>query len=282
MNKEKIKAFYTGKNQQTAALECKQTELVEQRQHLRTRIDALEQALDHPKDYKWYQLSAKINDKHDAESRLRAAKKELKEVENQIEELEQKASELRNTHKKRRIWATFFAAFLVFIVLVCAIDALKAQISSMSNTPDDELYAIESITEGDIQTEITEPETKDATVTETTTKVTNKTTAETSTQPATKSPAKTTAKTTKAKQITTKKKEPKNTATTQKSKSKRHTTTKQRYIAPEDKSSSETVYITNTGSKYHRSSCRFLKSKHAISKKAAIRQGYQPCGTCNP
>lgn len=48
-------------------------------------------------------------------------------------------------------------------------------------------------------------------------------------------------------------------------------------------SNSETVYITNTGSKYHRGSCSYLRnSKHAIDKDDAISQGYTPCSRCNP
>lgn len=43
----------------------------------------------------------------------------------------------------------------------------------------------------------------------------------------------------------------------------------------------EIVYITDTGSKYHRGSCRHLKnSKHEISLDAAKAQGYTACGTC--
>lgn len=43
------------------------------------------------------------------------------------------------------------------------------------------------------------------------------------------------------------------------------------------------VYITNTGSKYHRSSCPYLRqSKIAIDKTKAIKQGYTPCSRCNP
>ena len=43
-----------------------------------------------------------------------------------------------------------------------------------------------------------------------------------------------------------------------------------------------TVYITNTGSKYHRDSCRTLKnSKIPISLSEAVRN-YEPCGICNP
>ncbi len=43
------------------------------------------------------------------------------------------------------------------------------------------------------------------------------------------------------------------------------------------------VYITNSGTKYHRGSCGHLKdSKISISKDEAIRKGYEPCKTCKP
>lgn len=43
------------------------------------------------------------------------------------------------------------------------------------------------------------------------------------------------------------------------------------------------VYKTESGTKYHRSTCRHLsKSKVAISKEKAIKQGLEPCSTCNP
>ena len=46
---------------------------------------------------------------------------------------------------------------------------------------------------------------------------------------------------------------------------------------------SSTVYITDTGSKYHRGSCSYLRSsKHSISKNSAISQGYTACSRCNP
>lgn len=46
---------------------------------------------------------------------------------------------------------------------------------------------------------------------------------------------------------------------------------------------SHTVYITDTGSKYHSSGCRHLKkSKIAISEDKAIAQGYTRCSQCNP
>ncbi len=44
-----------------------------------------------------------------------------------------------------------------------------------------------------------------------------------------------------------------------------------------------TVYVTNTGSKYHRDGCRYLRqSKHAISKSNAQSRGYDACSVCRP
>ena len=55
------------------------------------------------------------------------------------------------------------------------------------------------------------------------------------------------------------------------------TETKQR--APPD----VTVYITNTGKKYHSSGCRYLsKSRIPISLTAAKKGGYTPCSGCRP
>lgn len=43
------------------------------------------------------------------------------------------------------------------------------------------------------------------------------------------------------------------------------------------------VYITNTGEKYHRGSCRTLKkSKIETTLSEAIASGYEPCGICHP
>lgn len=45
----------------------------------------------------------------------------------------------------------------------------------------------------------------------------------------------------------------------------------------------QTVYITNTGKKYHRDGCRFLsKSKIPIKRKDAEAKGYEPCKVCKP
>lgn len=43
-----------------------------------------------------------------------------------------------------------------------------------------------------------------------------------------------------------------------------------------------TVYVTDTGSKYHQSWCSYLKSSNPISLEDAINQGYTPCSRCGP
>jgi hypothetical protein len=48
-------------------------------------------------------------------------------------------------------------------------------------------------------------------------------------------------------------------------------------------SGSTTVYVTKTGSSYHRSGCRYLsQSKIAITLEEAVEQGYAPCKVCKP
>lgn len=43
------------------------------------------------------------------------------------------------------------------------------------------------------------------------------------------------------------------------------------------------VYVTRTGSKYHRDGCGSLsKSKIPITLKEAVESGYGPCKRCNP
>jgi len=56
-------------------------------------------------------------------------------------------------------------------------------------------------------------------------------------------------------------------------------------IQVQDKDGAEEVYvyITNTGSKYHRDGCRYLsKSKIKITLTEAKQRGYEPCSVCNP
>ena len=44
-----------------------------------------------------------------------------------------------------------------------------------------------------------------------------------------------------------------------------------------------TVFITQTGKKYHQEGCRFMsKSKIPISLKDARARGYEPCSVCRP
>ena len=51
------------------------------------------------------------------------------------------------------------------------------------------------------------------------------------------------------------------------------------YSSSDDQS--ETVYVTNTGSKYHSAGCRYLKkSQIPISLSEAKRQGYTACSVC--
>lgn len=61
------------------------------------------------------------------------------------------------------------------------------------------------------------------------------------------------------------------------------TTTSETTTTSFDDTDSYEVYITNTGSKYHRGTCSYLRrSKIGISKDDAIAQGYTPCSRCNP
>lgn len=52
---------------------------------------------------------------------------------------------------------------------------------------------------------------------------------------------------------------------------------------PQRDESTITVYVTDTGERYHRGSCMHLRrSKHAVSLKEAKRRGYTPCKVCRP
>lgn len=45
--------------------------------------------------------------------------------------------------------------------------------------------------------------------------------------------------------------------------------------------SAQTVYITDSGKKYHAKNCSIAKSgKKGIDLKEAIKQGYEPCKMC--
>lgn len=54
-------------------------------------------------------------------------------------------------------------------------------------------------------------------------------------------------------------------------------------VSPSSQNIEKTVYITNSGNKYHRAECKYLsKSEIPIKKSEAINEGYTPCSVCNP
>jgi len=54
-------------------------------------------------------------------------------------------------------------------------------------------------------------------------------------------------------------------------------------VKEEPKDADITVYITKTGTKYHRADCEWVaRSKIPISLKDAKSKGYEPCGACDP
>ncbi len=76
-----------------------------------------------------------------------------------------------------------------------------------------------------------------------------------------------------------------NSSTGQKSKSSETTESKggTKTTTEPETDYKEEVYITKTGSKYHRGNCRHLKSsKTPISLEKAKSDGYEPCKTCKP
>jgi len=44
----------------------------------------------------------------------------------------------------------------------------------------------------------------------------------------------------------------------------------------------QAVYVTRTGSKYHRSSCRYLRSSKILTSLSEAKSRYSPCSVCNP
>lgn len=51
----------------------------------------------------------------------------------------------------------------------------------------------------------------------------------------------------------------------------------------QEKPSPETVYVTRTGTKYHRDGCRYLaKSRIPMALADAVSGGYAPCSACRP
>jgi len=42
------------------------------------------------------------------------------------------------------------------------------------------------------------------------------------------------------------------------------------------------VYVTKTGSKYHRAGCKYLKKSQIPMKLSEAKKRYSPCSACNP
>lgn len=82
----------------------------------------------------------------------------------------------------------------------------------------------------------------------------------------------------------TSKKETNSTSKTSTNSSKK-TNSKAPVTSNSDKNdkTSQTVWVGNTGTKYHRQSCRTLKGKgHKITLKEALAEGREPCKVCKP
>jgi endonuclease YncB( thermonuclease family) len=52
--------------------------------------------------------------------------------------------------------------------------------------------------------------------------------------------------------------------------------------APSKPSADEVVYVTKTGTKYHRAGCRALSKSAAAVRLAEVGTKYQPCAVCHP
>jgi micrococcal nuclease len=62
------------------------------------------------------------------------------------------------------------------------------------------------------------------------------------------------------------------------------TATERRVVPPARANSQDesTVYVTNTGTRFHREGCQHLKSRIPMQRARAIRSGYAPCKECEP
>ena len=58
------------------------------------------------------------------------------------------------------------------------------------------------------------------------------------------------------------------------------TTTNEQPIV--DEPVEKTVYVTESGSKYHRDGCQFLKKSKIPISLSSAKSGYEPCSKCNP
>jgi micrococcal nuclease len=53
-------------------------------------------------------------------------------------------------------------------------------------------------------------------------------------------------------------------------------------LAPKEATAETTVYVTKTGTKYHRAGCRFLAKSATAIRLGEVGTRYQPCAVCDP
>lgn len=55
------------------------------------------------------------------------------------------------------------------------------------------------------------------------------------------------------------------------------------YVGSKQSTNVQTVFITKSGDKYHRDSCKFVaKTRIPITLEQALGRGYQACKVCKP
>jgi micrococcal nuclease len=54
------------------------------------------------------------------------------------------------------------------------------------------------------------------------------------------------------------------------------------HTSPPNTADTKTVYITRTGAKYHRASCRYLRKSMIPISLSNAKQNYSPCSVCRP
>ncbi len=223
---------------------------------LQAKINELKSSLESlSKQYKWYELNDKVNEKKNLKADIKSAESELSALCDNLD----KTIKRRNILVSKRNVKIILAVSCIFFVAILTVGIVAGIFSDVSLPEKSSDYTSDVdytfLHDNGLQTD----KTTKAAVTEPTTVTT-----EVTTKPAS----------------TTSKAHSSNTKTTNKSSSTSQTTAKHNYSSGSN--SSGTVYITDTGTKYHREGCRFLKSKHAISRSDAIKNGYEPCGVCKP
>ena len=262
--KEEYKKQLSLLNEEIRALKVKKSDLQAKINERKSSLESLSE------QYKWYELKDKLSDKKDLKANIKNVESELSDICSNLSKAIKKKNLLIGKRGAKILLAfaciSLVAAFAVGIATTVFSDISLPEkssgyINAVDNTFSDDILQTDESTEE----AFTEPTTEATTAAPSTTKPTEVST--------------TAVKTTKQ-SASTSKAHSSNTKTTNKSSSTHQTTAKHNYSSGSN--SSGTVYITDTGTKYHREGCRFLKSKYAISRSDAIKNGYEPCGVCNP